>query len=190
MDTNKYTVEPLAESDFSDVVSLGNLVHGNGYLSNDALQDMLRKSIKNNLNASFVMRDGEKLIGFRISYAPEQWTIDKWSTPKQWPVIKSKVAYFKCNTIHPEYQGQGLGGILLSTSVDKLKEMGAQAGLSHIWMQSPGNASFKYFTKAGGILIKEHKDRWFNDPTSPDYQCVICGDSCRCVASEMMLVFK
>jgi hypothetical protein len=77
----------------------------------------------------------------------------------------------------------------LKASIEKLKAMGAKAGLSHIWMQSPGNASFKYFTKAGGQLVKTHERRWFLDPTFKDYVCVLCGKDCYCSASEMILVF-
>lgn len=189
MTKENYLLKALEEQDFESVIELGNLVHGDGYLSYDALAVMLQKSVLNGLNASFVLYDGKKLIGFRISYAPKSWDIDKWCTPSEWPIEKSTAAYFKCNTIDPSYQGKGLGGRLLNASVSVLKKMGAKGGISHIWMQSPGNASYKYFTKAGGILIKQHKNRWANDPSLPDYNCVICGTNCHCTASEMMLVF-
>jgi ribosomal protein S18 acetylase RimI-like enzyme len=187
--SHPYKLRPLLKEDFPKIMQLGNWVHGDGYLDLMSLDRMLMKSIHHSLNASYVMYDQDKLIGFRISYAPNEWDVDKWCTPELWPVEKEQVAYFKCNTIHPDYQGQGLGGKLLEASIHTLRDMGAKAGLSHIWMQSPGNASFKYFTKAGGQLIKTHARRWNNDPNIPDYECIICGKDCYCDASEMMLEF-
>jgi GNAT superfamily N-acetyltransferase len=179
----------MTEQDFAAIIELGNKVHGSGYLDLPSIQVMQAKSLFGDLNSSYVMYDQFTLIGFRITYAPNQWQLDTWCTPSLWPVDKSVVAYFKCNTIHPDYQGKGLGGQLLQASVNTLQQMGAKAGLSHIWMQSPGNASFKYFTKAGGQLIKTHPRRWNNDPSLPDYVCVLCGHDCYCDASEMLLEF-
>ena len=176
----------MAKEDFAAIIELGNHVHGDGYLDLPSITEMLEKSISADLNSSYVMYDGDKLVGFRITYAPNNWELDKWCTPDLWPISKEQVAYFKCNTIDPDYQGQGLGGQLLKASITTLKQMGAKAGLSHIWMQSPGNASFKYFTKAGGKLIKTHARRWDD---LPDYICIICGEDCYCDASEMMLEF-
>ncbi|MDU0114191.1 GNAT family N-acetyltransferase [Psychrosphaera aquimarina] len=179
----------LSEEHFTDVINLGNLVHGDGYLFPDTLAAMHLKGIKDRLNSSFVLYHGDMLVGFRITYAPNNWQLDRWCTPELWPIATENVAYFKCNTIHPDFQGKGLGGKLLSESMTTLKQMGAKAGLSHIWMQSPGNASFKYFTKAGGVLIKTHPRRWHEDEALQDYVCIICGEDCFCNASEMMLEF-
>ncbi|MBU2917603.1 GNAT family N-acetyltransferase [Psychrosphaera sp. F3M07] len=179
----------LSEEHFTDVINLGNLVHGDGYLFPDTLAAMHLKGIKDGLNSSFVLYHGDMLVGFRITYAPNNWQLDRWCTPELWPIATELVAYFKCNTIHPDFQGKGLGGKLLSESMTTLKQMGAKAGLSHIWMQSPGNASFKYFTKAGGVLIKTHPRRWHEDEALQDYVCIICGEDCFCNASEMMLEF-
>ncbi|MDB2374500.1 GNAT family N-acetyltransferase [Psychrosphaera haliotis] len=184
-----YLIKNLSNEDFAAVIELGNKVHGDGYLDETSISKILDQSTVGSLNASYVMYHDQTLVGFRLSYAPNKWPLDKWCTSDKWPVNKEHVAYFKCNTIHPDYQGKGLGGQLLQTSITTLKEMGAKAGLSHIWMQSPGNASFKYFTKAGGQLIKTHARRWNDDPTIPDYVCILCGNDCHCDASEMMLVF-
>lgn len=189
MQKPQFIIQKLSPTDFANVIELGNAVHGEGYLSEQSLSDIYKKGLHGNLNASFVIYHQDKLVGFRLTYAPDNWQLDKWCTPSLWPVDQHKVAYFKCNTIHPDYQGNGLGGQLLAKSIATLKEMGANAGLSHIWMQSPGNASFKYFTKAGGQLIKTHPRRWHDDESLPDYVCVICGHDCFCDASEMMLVF-
>ena len=142
-----YLIKNLSNEDFAAVIELGNKVHGDGYLDETSISKILDQSTVGSLNASYVMSHDQTLLGFRLSYAPNKWPLDKWCTSDKWPVNKEHVAYFKCNTIHPDYQGKGLGGQLLQTSITTLKEMGAKAGLSHIWMQSPGNASFKYFTK-------------------------------------------
>lgn len=179
----------LTADHFTDVINLGNLVHGDGYLCPETIADMHLKGIIERLNSSFVLYQDDLLVGFRITYAPNNWQLDRWCTSELWPVDKEQVAYFKCNTIHPDFQGRGLGGRLLSESITTLKKMGAKAGLSQIWMQSPGNASFKYFSKAGGVLIKTHPRRWHEDETLQNYICIICGEDCFCNASEMMLEF-
>lgn len=184
-----FPIKQLNSNDFANIIELGNNVHGDGYLDLETIQQMFEKSQKDGSNCSFVMYDGDTLVGFRISYAPGNWELDKYCSPELWPIGKEQMAYFKCNTIHPEYQGKGLGGALLKQSISTLKKMGAKAGLCHIWMQSPGNASYKYFTKAGGVEIKTHPRRWFNDPNHPDYICVLCGKDCYCDACEMMLQF-
>ena len=189
MKNSPFTIKCLEESDFEAVIELGNRVHGDGYLDMKSILTILSKSLYEGLNCSYVMYMGAQLVGFRLTYAPNNWPLDRWCTPELWPVEKEQVAYFKCNTIHPDFQGQGLGGQLLRQSIDTLKQMGAKAGLSHIWMQSPGNASFKYFTKAGGKLIKTHPKRWFEDETLTDYVCILCGARCECDASEMILEF-
>lgn len=193
MTSKNIILQPLSITDFDAVIALGNQVHGDGYLDRDALTTMLKRSTKGDLNCSFVLYDTNPspklLVGFRLTFAPNTWPVDKWCSPELWPVSQDEVAYFKCNTIHPNYQGQGLGGQLLHASIISLRKMGAHAGLSHIWMQSPGNASYKYFTKAGGKLIKTHARRWHNDATIPDYECIICGKECFCDASEMILEF-
>jgi len=189
MGQSEFTIKNFNQDDFNAVIELGNLVHGDGYLDSESIKPMLTKSLAGDQNCSYVMYKGDQLVGFRITYAPNNWPLDRWCTPELWPIEKEAVAYFKCNTIHPDFQGKGLGGQLLRQSIKTLKEMGAKAGLSHIWMQSPGNASYKYFTKAGGKLIKTHPRRWHFDETLPDYVCIICGKDCYCDASEMMLEF-
>lgn len=187
--SHNINIRNLSVSDFKNIIELGNNVHGDGYLFPDTLAEIYNKGLKKGLNASFVAYKDEQLVGFRLSYAPTNWPLDRWCTTELWPVPVEQVAYFKCNTIHPDFQGQGIGGILLRHSIEVLQKMGARAGLSHIWMQSPGNASYKYFTKAGGKLIKTHPRRWHEDENLPDYICILCGSDCYCDASEMILEF-
>ncbi|MFC0118380.1 GNAT family N-acetyltransferase [Pseudoalteromonas xiamenensis] len=184
-------IKPLTENYFDEVILLANLVHGDNYLDMDGLLDMIRKGTKSGLNACFVaVDDNDKIIGFRTTYAATQWSIDKWCTPDKWPVNNDLMAYFKCSAIAPEAQGQGIGPKLLEASIDVLKQQGAKAGLAHLWMQSPGNAAVKYFTKAGGVLINTHHDRWLPLCLEDGYVCTICGNECHCQAAEMAIIFE
>ena len=182
-------ITELEPCHYNAVIKLGNLVHGEGYLDLQSLELILKKGFKNNINSCFVAIDSGKLLGFRLSYAAQQWQIDKWCSPDKWQVAAEKVGYFKCNTVAEEARGQGLGGQLLQSSIDALQQQGAVAGVSHLWKQSPNNSAVRYFSKAGGQLIKQHPNRWNNSTDHPDYICVLCGKHCRCTASEMLLTF-
>lgn len=180
---------PFTRDDFAQVKQLGNLVHGDGYITDDVLEDWLEKSFKDDINLSLVAYDGDKLVGFRITYAPDHWQLDKWVTPAKWPVDEHSVCYFKCNTVDENYRGYGIGSKLLELSIATAKTVGTKAGVSHLWKQSPGNSAVKYFTKCGGILIQEHPDKW-NEDSKNGYDCILCGFDCHCVAAEMMIVFE
>lgn len=183
-------IEILAPSHFEDVISLGNQVHGVGYLDPISLQSLYTKGLKNDINANFVAYQDGKLIGFRLTYAPGNWQTDQWCTPDAWGIELERVCYFKCNTVHEQYRGMGVGGKLLSASIAATKRQGAKAGVSHLWKDSPNNSAVKYFTKAGGMLVKEHPERWNDTEEHPDYICVLCGEDCHCTACEMLLIFK
>ncbi|NRB22880.1 GNAT family N-acetyltransferase [Shewanella sp.] len=183
-------IQTLSPEHFTAVISLGNQVHGDGYLDEATLATLYQKGIKDEINANFVAHQDGKLIGFRLTYAPGNWQTDKWCTPHAWGIEPRRVCYFKCNTVAEPNRGVGIGGKLLSASIAATKRQGAIAGVSHLWKQSPNNSAVKYFTKAGAVLIKEHPDKW-NDPKEhPDYICVICGADCHCTACEMLLIFK
>lgn len=180
--------QSLAPSDFDRVIQLAIQVHGAGYLDQTSMQAWYDKGLKNGINAGFVVYHHEKLVGFRITYALQQWQIDKWCSTELWPVPAEQVCYFKCNTVDEYYRGHGIGGELLKRSITAAKQQGAIAGVSHLWKQSPGNSAVKYFTKCGGILIKDHPDRW-HEISIAGYQCTICHNNCHCEAAEMMIVF-
>ncbi|PKH57971.1 GNAT family N-acetyltransferase [Shewanella sp. Choline-02u-19] len=182
-------IQPLEAQHFHDVIELGNLVHGNGYLDRASLQSIVDKGNSNGINSCFVAIESGRLLGFRLTYAAGQWPIDLWCTPNRWGVDQTQVGYFKCNTVASDARGKGIGGLLLNAAIGALKQQGAIAGVSHLWQQSPHNSAVRYFTKAGGVLIKEHPDRWNNTLEHPDYNCVLCGPSCHCVACEMLLIF-
>lgn len=182
-------IRPLTIPYFSQVIALGNHVHGDGYLDAEMMHQIATKGSKDGINANFVALDDKRLIGFRLTYAPGSWTFDRWCTPASWSVPPEQLCYFKCNTVAKEYRGQGVGGSLLRASIAATKKQGAIGGLSHLWKQSPDNSAVGYFTRAGGRLIKEHPNRWSNNPDHPDYVCVLCGESCHCTACEMLLLY-
>lgn len=181
--------QQLTPTDFTAVIHLATQVHGEGYLDQASMQAWYEKGLKNGINAGFVVYHEQHLVGFRITYAVQQWQIDQWCSTELWPVAAEHVCYFKCNTVDENYRGHGIGGELLKRSIAAAKQQGARAGVSHLWKQSPGNSAVKYFTKCGGILIKNHPDRW-HELSLAGYECPICHNNCRCEAAEMMVVFN
>ncbi|MCY7294500.1 GNAT family N-acetyltransferase [Alteromonas sp. a30] len=175
--------------DFAAVIALGNHVHGDNYLDDKQVQYLFDAGHKNGINASLVAYLGDKLVGFRLTQAAEQWTIDEWCSPDLWGFPISDVCYFKCNTVDETYRGLGIGSALLKRSIEQAKLQGAKAGLAHIWRASPGNSAFKYFSKCGGELVKDHPNRWQGWFDSHGYMCPVCGEFCTCTAAEMMIKF-
>lgn len=181
--------QQLTPNDFEQVIRLATEVHGEGYVDQASMKVWYDKGIKNGINAGFVVYHDAKLVGFRITYAVQQWQIDKWCSTELWRVPAEQVCYFKCNTVDENYRGHGIGGELLKRSIAAAKAQGARAGVSHLWRQSPGNSAVKYFTKCGGVLIKDHPDRW-HEISLAGYDCPICQHDCHCVAAEMLIVFE
>ena len=182
-------IRELTPGEFDAVIKLGELVHGSGYMDIAELTAIYQKGIKNGINANFVAIENGQLIGFRLTYAAGQWQQDQWCTVDKWGVPFDDVCYFKSNTVAEAARGQGLGGELLAASKAAAVAQGAKAGVSHLWQQSPNNAAVRYFTKAGGVLIKEHPQRWHQRNVGEEYICVLCGADCHCVACEMLLLF-
>lgn len=182
-------ISPFEPSHFNDVIELGNLVHGDNYLNLDSIKVMHQLGIRDGLNAGFVAYIGDKLVGFRLTYAPGNWPLDQWCTTDKWQYDADKVCYFKCNTVDESVRGQGIGGLLLSRSIEVAKQQGASAGVAHIWMQSPGNSAYRYMTRAGGEVVKIHPKRWLSNSLNEGYHCVICEGTCHCDAAEMIVHF-
>lgn len=180
---------PLTAEYFPQVISLANYVHGNGYLDNENLKLWTEKGIVNNINASFVALLNNTVVGFRSTYSAQRWTIDQWCTPTLWQVDSDKCCYFKCNTVDEKYRGLGIGKKLLQLAIESAKKQGAQAGISHLWKQSPNNSAVSYFTRCGGNLIKSHPGKW-NEESKQGYYCILCGHDCHCEAAEMIINFN
>lgn len=196
---------PLTPEFFSAVIALGDRIHGNNYLDQESLATLYRSGIVNDINSSFVAVNTAAaiteedtslstskglLVGFRITISASHFNIDDTCTPDKWGVPSDKVAYFKSNTVDNRFQGNGIGSQLLKHSIKQLKRQGATAGLAHIWLQSPGNSAFKYFTKCGGQLIQKHENKWLPLSLKDGYYCPVCDGDCYCTAGEMLLVFE
>lgn len=178
--------QPLTPQHFAAVIALGNQVHGDGYLSDELIRLYYQQGQKAGHNAGVIALDNQGLAGFRLAFAPGQWQPDQWCSPELWGVPLTQVGYFKCNTVRPDLQGSGIGGALLQLSIQAFIAQGAVAGVAHLWVQSPGNAAVRYFSKHGGELVKIHPDKWREDSLN-GYECVRCGFDCHCDAAEMIL---
>ncbi|MCJ8295084.1 MAG: GNAT family N-acetyltransferase [Colwellia sp.] len=191
MSNSKDTIHyfPLTSAYFSQVITLANQVHGEGYLDDKKLEQWTNKGIVNAINCSFVALLDNKLVGFRSTYSANQWSIDQWCSPALWQVDSQKCCYFKCNTVDEKYRGLGIGKQLLKLAIEAGQQQGAQAGISHLWKQSPNNSAVSYFSKCGGKLIKSHPDKW-NEDSKQGYECVLCGHDCHCEAAEMIIYFQ
>jgi GNAT superfamily N-acetyltransferase len=194
--------EKLTPKYFKQVIELGNKVHGAGYLDEESMIDWAARGISNNENCSYVAlfnsdsdtssektTTDQKLIGFRITFTADHWQADQWCSPDLWQVPQDKCCYFKCNTVDESYRGLGLGKKLLQLSIQTAKKQGAQAGVAHLWKQSPNNSAVAYFTHCGGELVKSHPDKWHED-SQQGYNCILCGYDCHCEAAEMIIYFK
>ncbi len=193
---SKVIYEKLTPKYFKQVIKLANDVHGDGYLNGDSIAAWTARGISNNNNCGYVAlldcgsdeKAANKLIGFRITFAAEHWQVDQWCSPSLWKVPKDKCCYFKCNTVDANYRGLGVGKKLLQLSIGAAKKQGAQAGVAHLWKQSPNNSAVAYFTHCGGELVKSHPDKW-NEESKRDYNCILCGHDCHCEAAEMIIYF-
>jgi ribosomal protein S18 acetylase RimI-like enzyme len=189
--TQTLNLVPLDIEYFDSVIELGNRVHGDAYLTHDILRKIFDKSIKSTINCSFVMLDGDKLVGFRLTYAPTLWELDQWCSPELWDLPIGKLCYFKSSTVDADYRGRGIAKQMLQASIKAAKQQGAEGGICHTWMQSPGNAAYEYFVRCGGKHLKTYPNRWLEDSYA-GYRCIVCGadNYCHCDAGEMILYFN
>lgn len=179
---------PLTAEYFLQVIILANHVHGDGYLDNKKIVEWTDKGIVNDINSSFIALLDNRVVGFRSTYSANNWQIDQWCTPALWQVDSQKCCYFKCNTVDEKYRGLGIGKQLLQLAIKAAQQQGAQAGISHLWKQSPNNSAVSYFTKCGGKLIKSQPGKW-NEDSKQGYNCILCGNDCHCEAAEMIIHF-
>lgn len=180
----------LTEHHFLPVIALANQVHGDNYLDLESLQPMHAQGLKDGHNASFVALDEQGIVvGYRLSFAPGQWQVDKWCSVDLWPVEPADMAYFKSVAVAPAMRGKGIASGLLQASATVLAKQGAKAGLAHIWRESLGNAAERYFSHAGATLLKVHPNRW-RHLSEAGYLCPRCGELCSCSAAEMVLRFE
>lgn len=184
----KVSYQALTPKYFRQVIKLANEVHGDGYLTEESIADWTSRGISADINCGYVALLNNQVIGFRITFSAQHWQIDQWCSPDLWQVSAHKCCYFKCNTVNENYRGLGVGKKLLQLSIKAAKQQGAQAGVAHLWKQSPNNSAVAYFTHCGGELVKSHPDKW-NEASKQGYNCILCGHDCHCEAAEMIIRF-
>jgi ribosomal protein S18 acetylase RimI-like enzyme len=179
----------ITAADEAAVIDLANEVHGDNYLTPESFQHYLSAGTAGNVQLNWLaIKDGE-MLGVRLTLAPGEWPIDSFCTPSEWPFPADKLCYFKCAAVSEKARGLGIGKTLLQRSIDSAKELGCQGGLAHIWMQSPQNSAYEYFTRCGGEMIKQHGKRWYQASVEDGYYCPVCDGTCYCDAGEMLLKF-
>lgn len=157
---------------------------GLNYYSINELRQIQNQSCLQGRNASLLAFDKDYLIGMRLTLAPGVWMNNhKQVSPDLWKLAPNKVAYFKSLFVDERYRSQKLGMKLSEQSLTILKEMGAEAVLTHSWLESPANSSQEYLQKAGFIELARYPKFW----NHIDYLCVRCAPNrCVCTGVEMI----
>lgn len=179
-------MKALAREDFTKLKAFADQSIGKDYYSLTELEEVFRKSQKNNVMCSFVLQDEKGDIkGLRLTYAPGLWSSGKGQGLRSdlWGFPAEHVGYFQSLFLSAEVQGQGWGPKLSAVSIEALKKAGARAIATHAWKESPNNSSLRYLQKLGFKAVIEHPDYWMN----VDYVCTRDGKPCRCTAVEMIL---
>lgn len=180
---------PMTAADSAAVIDLANRIHGDNYLDPDSFQQYLVAGSSADAQLNWVAFRDEELVGLRLTSAPGKWRIDSFCTPDAWPLPIERLCYFKCAAVDENAQGLGIGKTLLFRSIESAKHMGCQAGLAHIWMQSPNNSAYEYFKRCGGTMINVHEKRWYRASIEDGFYCPVCDGTCYCDAGEMLLTF-
>jgi len=177
-------IRELKLTDFKGIESLAEVVFGEGYLDKNTLDLVWERTHKNDINSSFVLIEKDRVVGFRLTYAAGNWYEEGNYCPDRWGCPVEEVCYFKISCLDPDFRGRGLGQILLKNAIDASMAQGAKAGIADIWLNSPNNSAYKYFSRAGGEVVNIYHSRWSGKP------CIRCGKSCECLGAEMILRFK
>ncbi len=160
---------------------------GVDYYSDSELKDIAQRSRLGGMMHSLVLVDREdRILGIRMTFPPGAWSSGKGRglSPHLWPHRPDQTAYFQSLFLAVEIQGQGWGGKLSQTAIERLKSCGTLGIVCHSWKESPNNSSFRYLNKLGFKLVAEFTDYW----SQISYHCTRClAPPCRCTAQEMYL---
>ena len=186
----KITIEmPILETDF---VVASELIDKNiAYDVNFGLEYLQGLAV----GEIFVAKTDEKVVGVLVMRRPgaifaeldsEHFSLDKIKFPKKY------IGYVTIVAVDPNYQGQGIGKMLLETGLKQQKEFGAKCVGAHCWQGSPGNGSLKMFKNFGFLELKLHKksrEKYSKDLGKKGYLCSICGNPCVCDDIEVIKYF-
>lgn len=180
-------IRPFKKEDLKAIREFTDHEIGAGYYSEKELEDIFKRSSKDNIMSSLLLENEQgQILGVRISYPPGNWEHGKGPGlyPQKWPHALSETAYFQSLFISSDLQGQGWGGRLSQEALVALKEVGAKGVVCHAWKESPNDSSTRYLKKLGFELVAEHPEYW----KAIDYRCTKCGEPpCHCTALEMYL---
>jgi ribosomal protein S18 acetylase RimI-like enzyme len=182
-------IRPLTESDLPEILKFADQNVGLGYFSISELQEIYRRSAKDNKVCSLLLTDGSEILGMRLSYPPGNWEHGKGKglSPLKWPYPISETAYFQSLFLAPKVQAQGWGGKLSREAIKILKEIGSKGIVCHAWKESPHNSSVRYLEGLGFQSVAEYPKYW----REVQYNCTRCKKPpCQCTAVEMYLELK
>ena len=183
-----FKIIPLNNNHIDQVLDFTDISIGSRYFSREEITKYIEYSkFKNEICSFGLFDDNNQLVAIRLSFAPGVWISEfepKHLSKGKWGLASEKVSYFKSLFVANSAQGQGWGPKLSLASIDALKNMGAEAILTHSWKESPNNSSFKYLSKFGFNSITDHPLFW----SKIDYDCTRClKPPCQCTATEMIL---
>jgi GNAT superfamily N-acetyltransferase len=190
VDLNFYN---MREDDFTPLLGLSDWVNGEGVFDYPTLEYVFRTSCDRGLCCSYVVYDGlreqKEMVGFRLTQAAGMWEPTKYHSPEKWKVDPTKVCRFNAVAVHPNYRRLGIGRQLMERSVETAKQLGAEAGVTHVWLQSPNNGALEYWTRLGGELIHIWPGKWHEEYKERGVTCGADGKDCNCDGAEMILYF-
>jgi predicted N-acetyltransferase YhbS len=184
----EFRIRNIELRDVNPILDFSDKWIGKNYFKKSELRQILLRGQVENLNASLVaVNEDNKIIGIRLTMAPEEWhqdvTYSPFIRPSKWRVPINQVAYFKSLFVAREYQKKGIGRELSNRSIEILKKMGARAVLCHSWVESPQNSSKGYLRSMNFESVETHNQFWYYK----DYECIRCTPSpCLCRAEEMI----
>ena len=176
-------------ADVAKVTALADRLIGVGYYRPQSVREMLERSSRDGVICSHVAESVEgpapEVIGFRFALPPGRWIRGrgKGLTPSSWGAPLERCGYFQTAFVNDAWRGRGVGRAMATAALTSLRELGADAVVTHSWKESPGNSSLRYLSGLGFITVAEHPDYW----ADVDYHCARDGYPCRCTAIEMCL---
>jgi ribosomal protein S18 acetylase RimI-like enzyme len=184
----EYRIRPISVFDIQKIVDFADQWIAENYYKKSQLRALLMKGVREDVNASFVALDKNKIIGFGLAFAPSEWITqdDEFNLSSHlWNVPSDDVAYLKNLVVDKNYQGLGIGRAILDKTTQAVKDMGAKAIVCHSWVESPKNTSRKYFDKMNFKPVNLHDNFWY----FKDYICAKYSPrKCDCSACEMIKV--
>lgn len=178
-------IKTFEMTDIKSTKAFADRAIGIDYYTEQELVQVQKRSIKNGENASFILFEGNKVLGLRFSHPHGNWFAGKGDrlSDHLWDFPMESTAYFQSLFIDPSLQKQGWGKKLSIKSIDTLRALGAKGVVCHSWLESPNGSSKKYLQAMGFRSVAIYREYWKN----VDYVCPRDGNPCLCTAEEMYL---